>query len=208
MILRFRHRCTAKVLHQSGTSLLLGREEELDVPLRRREHANQEEGRVLLVIGEPGLGQSKPIRGRRSGSNQSAIGPSHTTALPITGTSDHRRLCERPVLNAMTVLRRNSTSSKPCLCNRVEPVRRICRCSQRSSQSRPGPLSAAEPHASASEGTHLGGLAVGREPCRRRTAPDRKPNLVPVRLSSSRRYHKSGIDGLPSKLRSCPLIRS
>ena len=34
--------------------------------------------------------------------------------------------------------------------------------------------------------------------CRRRTAPTPQPNLVPVRPSSSRRYHRSGIDGSPS----------
>ena len=34
-----------------------------------------------------------------------------------------------------------------------------------------------------------------------------QPNLVPVRPSSSRRYHRSGIDGSPSYARSCPFTR-
>src|SRR5690606_720058 len=38
-----------------------------------------------------------------------------------------------------------------------------------------------------------------------RAAP--QPNLVPVRPSSSRKYHRSGIDGSPSNVRSCPLTR-
>src|SRR6516165_1099016 len=32
-----------------------------------------------------------------------------------------------------------------------------------------------------------------------------QPNFVPVRPSSSRKYHMSGIDGSPSNVRSCPL---
>jgi hypothetical protein len=37
--------------------------------------------------------------------------------------------------------------------------------------------------------------------------PAPHPNLVPVRASSSRRNHKSGIDVSPSNDRSCPLTR-
>src|SRR5262249_20161537 len=32
-----------------------------------------------------------------------------------------------------------------------------------------------------------------------------QPNFVPVKPSSSRKYHMSGIDGSPSNVRSCPL---
>ena len=40
--------------HPSGTSPLLGREEELDLLLRRWEEAKRGEGRVVLLTGEPG----------------------------------------------------------------------------------------------------------------------------------------------------------
>ena len=48
--------------HQSGTSPLLGREEELDLLLRRWEQAKRGEGRVVLVTGEPGIGKSRLTR--------------------------------------------------------------------------------------------------------------------------------------------------
>ena len=51
-----------EALHQSGTSLLVGREEELDVLLRRWEQAKRSEGRVVLVTGEPGIGKSRLTR--------------------------------------------------------------------------------------------------------------------------------------------------
>src|SRR5262245_23835815 len=34
-----------------------------------------------------------------------------------------------------------------------------------------------------------------------------QPNLVPIRPSSSRRYHMRGIDGSPSNALSCPFTR-
>jgi hypothetical protein len=51
--------------HQSGTSPLLGREEELELLLRRWEQAKRGEGRVVLVTGEPGIGKSRIARALR-----------------------------------------------------------------------------------------------------------------------------------------------
>ena len=51
-----------EAMHQSGTSPLLGREEELDLLVRRWEQAKRGEGRVALVIGEPGIGKSRLTR--------------------------------------------------------------------------------------------------------------------------------------------------
>ena len=51
--------------HQSGTSPLLGREEELELLLRRWEQAKRAEGRVVLVTGEPGIGKSRIARALR-----------------------------------------------------------------------------------------------------------------------------------------------
>jgi class 3 adenylate cyclase/predicted ATPase len=45
--------------HQSGTSPLLGREEELGLLLRRWDEAKRGEGRVVLLTGEPGIGKSR-----------------------------------------------------------------------------------------------------------------------------------------------------
>jgi class 3 adenylate cyclase len=45
--------------HQSGTSPLLGRGEELGLLLRRWDEAKRGEGRVVLLTGEPGIGKSR-----------------------------------------------------------------------------------------------------------------------------------------------------
>jgi MoxR-like ATPase len=50
---------------QSGTSPLLGREEELELLLRRWEQAKSGEGRVVLLTGEPGIGKSRLARALR-----------------------------------------------------------------------------------------------------------------------------------------------
>ena len=44
---------------RSGTTPLVGRDEELDVLLRRWQQAKSGEGRVVLVSGEPGIGKSR-----------------------------------------------------------------------------------------------------------------------------------------------------
>jgi predicted ATPase len=51
--------------HQAGTSPLLGREEELELLLRRWEEAKRGDGRVVLVTGEPGIGKSRIARALR-----------------------------------------------------------------------------------------------------------------------------------------------
>jgi class 3 adenylate cyclase len=44
---------------RSGTTPLIGRDEELDLLLRRWQQAKRGEGRVVLVSGEPGIGKSR-----------------------------------------------------------------------------------------------------------------------------------------------------
>ena len=44
---------------RSGTTPLVGRDEELDLLLRRWQQAKSGEGRVVLVSGEPGIGKSR-----------------------------------------------------------------------------------------------------------------------------------------------------
>jgi class 3 adenylate cyclase len=48
--------------HPSGTSPLLGREEELELLFRRWQEAKRGEGRIVLVTGEPGIGKSRLTR--------------------------------------------------------------------------------------------------------------------------------------------------
>jgi Adenylate and Guanylate cyclase catalytic domain/AAA ATPase domain len=48
--------------HPSGPSPILGREEELELLLRRWEQAKRGRGRVALLIGEPGIGKSRLTR--------------------------------------------------------------------------------------------------------------------------------------------------
>jgi len=51
--------------HEAGTSPLLGREEELELLLRRWEETKRGEGRVVLLTGEPGIGKSRIARALR-----------------------------------------------------------------------------------------------------------------------------------------------
>jgi predicted ATPase len=45
-------------MHKTKLPPLFGREEEIELLLRRWRHATQEEGRVVLLTGEPGIGKS------------------------------------------------------------------------------------------------------------------------------------------------------
>jgi len=48
--------------HEVGLTQLVGREEELDLLLRRWHQVQEGEGRVVLLIGEPGIGKSRILR--------------------------------------------------------------------------------------------------------------------------------------------------
>jgi predicted ATPase len=45
-------------MHANKLPPLFGREEEIELLLRRWQHATQEEGRVVVLTGEPGIGKS------------------------------------------------------------------------------------------------------------------------------------------------------
>ena len=51
-----------EAMHNTKLPPLLGREEEIDLLLRRWRHATQEEGRVVVLSGEPGIGKSHIAR--------------------------------------------------------------------------------------------------------------------------------------------------
>lgn len=48
-----------EALHEAGVTPLMGRDEELELLLRRWEQAKSGEGRVVLLSGEPGIGKSR-----------------------------------------------------------------------------------------------------------------------------------------------------
>jgi class 3 adenylate cyclase/tetratricopeptide (TPR) repeat protein len=51
--------------HQSGAAPLLGRDEEIELLMRRWQQAVRGEGRVVIVSGEPGIGKSRLLRALR-----------------------------------------------------------------------------------------------------------------------------------------------
>src|SRR5215468_11852272 len=51
-----------EALHQSGTSPLLGREEEFDLLVRRWAQAKAGEGCIIHITGEPGIGKSRLVQ--------------------------------------------------------------------------------------------------------------------------------------------------
>jgi Predicted ATPase len=51
-----------EAMHNTKLPPLFGREEEVDLLFRRWRHATQEEGRVVMLTGEPGIGKSHIAR--------------------------------------------------------------------------------------------------------------------------------------------------
>ena len=47
-----------EAMHKTKLPPLFGREEEMELLLRRWRHATQGEGRVVMLTGEPGIGKS------------------------------------------------------------------------------------------------------------------------------------------------------
>jgi predicted ATPase len=83
--------------HLSGTSSLLGREEELDLLLRRWEEAKRGEGRVVLLTGEPGIGKSRIARAL-----QDRIGSDPHTALSYFCSPLHQSSALYPIIGQLT----------------------------------------------------------------------------------------------------------
>ena len=127
--------------HPSGSSALLGRDEELDLLLRRWE-SSQAWRRPRRAGDRRGGHRQVAAHASLAGasSGRSRIRRSSTTAHPTTRTAPSIRssasFCARPISSAMKALRPNSTSSKPCLRNRAKTLQRTCPCLQRCSQSR------------------------------------------------------------------------
>ena len=127
-----------EALHGSGLTDLVGRDEELELLLRRWSRAKAGEGQVVLLSGEPGIGKSRltaalleaiasepqvdcAISARRSIPTALFIRPLARSNAP-------------PDLRGMTPRRRSSTSSTHCS-RKARPrltmrrsLRRCCRC--------------------------------------------------------------------------------
>ena len=128
---------------RSEATPLVGRDEELDLLLRRWQQAKAGEGRVVLVSGEPGIGKSRLDRGavaahRERAAHAAALfllaAPSGQRALPVHRPARTRRRvsrattrssrssascgnCSRPVRAAMT-----KSSCWPSCCHcRIRP---------------------------------------------------------------------------------------
>jgi hypothetical protein len=68
-----------EALRGSALSPLIGRDEEIDLSLRRWARAKAGDGQVVLISGEPGIGKSRSPRHWRS-----ASAPSHISAWGIS----------------------------------------------------------------------------------------------------------------------------
>ena len=104
--------------HAAGLTELVGREEELELLLRRWSRAKTGEGQVVLLSGEPGIGKS-----RLTAALFERVAASHTRACAISAR--HSTLTARftrssvswnvpPDLRAMKLRTPNSTSSTRC----------------------------------------------------------------------------------------------
>ena len=106
-------------LHASGLTELVGREEELELLLRRWSKAKSGEGQVVLLSGETGHRQV-PIDGCAAGTPRCRA--AHALALLLLAAAHRQRACIRssarwsaPLDSRTTTPRkRSSTSSMPC----------------------------------------------------------------------------------------------
>ena len=103
-------------LHASGLTELVGREEELELLLRRWSKAKSGEGQVVLLSGEPGIGKSRLTAALLE---RLAARAAHATALLLLTAAHRQRACIRSsarwsapqALRTTTPRKRSSTNS-------------------------------------------------------------------------------------------------
>lgn len=83
--------------HQSGTSPLLGRQEEIELILRRWERAKIGEGQVVLLSGEAGIGKSRASRALRD-----CLGSEPHTPLSYFCSPYHRESALHPFISQLS----------------------------------------------------------------------------------------------------------
>jgi AAA ATPase domain len=107
-----------EAMHASGLTALVGREEEMELLLRRWARAKTGEGQVVLLSGEAGIGKSRltaalleSIAAEPHTRLRYFCSPQHTDSpfYPIIGQSNVRR-----GWYTATHRKRSSTSSMPC----------------------------------------------------------------------------------------------
>ena len=128
-----------EALHASGLTALVGREEELELLLRRWSKAKSGEGQVVLLSGEPGIGKSRltaALLERLAGEPHTRLryfcSPQHTdSALYPMIRADWNA---PPDLRTTIRRSRNSTNSMPCWRSALHHAKtrrclpRCCRC--------------------------------------------------------------------------------
>jgi hypothetical protein len=107
-----------EALRGSALTRLVGREEEIDLMLRRWARAKAGDGQVVLISGEAGLGKSRLTAALVERSTPSHISACAISARPIIRTAhcSHSLTSStgRRGLSAMICLRPNWGRSKPC----------------------------------------------------------------------------------------------
>ena len=104
-----------EAMHASGLTALIGREEELELLLRRWSRAKAGNGQVVLLSGEAGIGKSRPDG---SAVGTSCCGATHAAALFLLSAahrqrvlSDHRPNGARRWICATTTPRKQSSTN-------------------------------------------------------------------------------------------------
>ena len=115
--------------HASGLTELVGREEELELLLRRWSKAKGGEGQVVLLSGEPGIGKSRLT----AATPQNALPPEPHTRLRNFCSPQHTDSASYPTIGQIEraagfahddARRGSSTSSMRCWCRVRLPARR------------------------------------------------------------------------------------
>ena len=83
-------------MHASGVTELVGREEELEILLRRWSRAKSGEGQVVLLSGEPGIGKS-----RLTAALLESIAPEPHTRLRHFCSPQHNDSALYPIISQM-----------------------------------------------------------------------------------------------------------
>ena len=127
-----------EALHGSGLTALVGREEELELLLRRWSRAKSGEGQVVLLSGEAGIGKSRltaALLERLSAEPHTATGLSARRSIPTARfIRPSGRWSARPDWHTRTHRKRSSTSSMQCWRRVRHPLRmrhclqNCCRC--------------------------------------------------------------------------------
>ena len=85
-----------EAMHATGLTALVGREEELELLLRRWERAKQGDGSVVLVCGEPGIGKSRIAQ-----AVQDRVGAEPHTRLRYFCSPHHQDSALHPVISQL-----------------------------------------------------------------------------------------------------------